>query len=271
MLRKGIVALMIGVMSVGSMQAEDDSTPSRLMEFLRGPAIGRPHHRSADSPTTSSAAGVTHAVVADAEKQVPEIRQTSNGPTEPRLVPAEHPPQPMPAQYAPAAQSEGFSGNTAGQVAAGGGYQARAYYPTGRPQFAQPPHGGAAFRQVAATGYRTAQMYPQVAAQPYQGMSGNGMNMHQGGALYPAPLPGIPQQVGGSAIVTPAFHPSEMMHAHRNTAMYGPYYYKVDGCWVVTPFGVWSNENWKLRGTTVDVKYKSHISPWAMFKRPVVH
>ena len=76
--------------------------------------------------------------------------------------------------------------------------------------------------------------------------------------------------VGGTAIVHQALHPHEMLYAHRYKSMYGPYYYKVHGKWVVTPFGVWSKENWKLQGTTVDVKYKSHISPWAMFHRPVI-
>ena len=89
-------------------------------------------------------------------------------------------------------------------------------------------------------------------------------------ALYPAPKPGIPQQVGGTAIVNQAFHPHEMLYPHRYKAMYGPYYYKVNGGWMVTPFGVWSKENWKLQGTTVDVKYKSHISPFSMFKKPVI-
>ena len=61
-----------------------------------------------------------------------------------------------------------------------------------------------------------------------------------------------------------------MLYPHRYKAMYGPYYYKVNGKWVVTPFGVWSKENWKLQGTRVDVKYKSHISPFAKFIPPVV-
>lgn len=90
------------------------------------------------------------------------------------------------------------------------------------------------------------------------------------GALYPAPQPGIPQQIGGTAIPTHALHPHEMLYAHRYKAVYPPYYYKVNGGWIVTPWGVWSKENWKLQGTTVDVKYKSHISPFAHFHRPVV-
>jgi hypothetical protein len=104
-------------------------------------------------------------------------------------------------------------------------------------------------------------MYPQ---------NGGGMYPQTGAALYPAPRPGIPHQVGGIAIENQAFHPHEMLYAHKYKAMYPPYYYKVNGGWMVTPFGVWSHEDWKLQGTTVDVKYKSHISPFTLFKPPVI-
>ena len=97
-----------------------------------------------------------------------------------------------------------------------------------------------------------------------------GMYPQTGASLYPAPHPGIPHQVGGIAIENPAFHPHEMLYAHQYKAMYPPYYYKVNGGWMVTPFGVWSHEDWKLQGTTVDVKYKSHISPFTHFKPPVI-
>jgi len=43
----------------------------------------------------------------------------------------------------------------------------------------------------------------------------------------------------------------------------------IDG-WMVTPFGVWSKEDWKLQGTQVDVKYHSSISPFTLFKPPVI-
>ena len=93
---------------------------------------------------------------------------------------------------------------------------------------------------------------------------------YSAGALYPSPVPGVPTYVGGTAIPNPAFHPHELMYPHRYKAMYGPFYHKVNGHWIVTPFGVWSKENWKLQGTTVDVKYKSHISPFALFHPPVI-
>jgi len=87
-----------------------------------------------------------------------------------------------------------------------------------------------------------------------------------GAALYPAPVPGIPWQVGGTSIPNQAFHPHEMLYAHRYRAMYPPYYYKVNGGWMVTPFGVWSHEDWRLQGTTVDVNYRSHISPFSLYR-----
>jgi hypothetical protein len=50
-----------------------------------------------------------------------------------------------------------------------------------------------------------------------------------------------------------------MLYPHSYKALYGPFSYKVQGDWVVTPFGVWSTEHWKLQGTEVSVKYKSRI------------
>lgn len=88
-------------------------------------------------------------------------------------------------------------------------------------------------------------------------------------ALYPSPVPGIPAQIGGTSISNPAFHPHEMLYAHEYRALYAPFYYEVKGEWVVTPFGVWTQENWKLRGTEVKVKYRNRISPFAMFNPPV--
>ena len=100
MLRKGIVALMITVMSVSSLTAADGKRSTTLMDFIRGPGIGRPNHQQTRKPARPG--GVTHAVVADVEKQVPEIRQTSSEPEKPQLQPAESTPQPLPVQYASA-------------------------------------------------------------------------------------------------------------------------------------------------------------------------
>jgi hypothetical protein len=94
----------------------------------------------------------------------------------------------------------------------------------------------------------------------------SGQYPETGASLYPSPVPGIPWQIGGTSIPNQAFHPHEMLYAHRYRAMYPPYYYKVNGGWMVTPFGVWSHEDWKLQGTTVDVKYRSSISPFSLYR-----
>ena len=253
MLRKGIVALMITVMSVGSIQADDGPKSNRLMDFFRGPSIGRPGQKLVRTPTSAPKAttgGVTHAVVEDVEKEVPEIRQTSSRPEPPQLQPAETAPQPMPIQYA--------------QVASDNGAVPMQQASNSDVVWTQPQQivfGGPSPFQFASSG-----AYVQ-AASP---VAMPGQYMGPAGGLYPSPRPGVPANVGASAITNPAFHPHEMMHKHRYKAMYGPFYHKVNGCWIVTPFGVWSKENWKLQGTTVDVKYKSHISPFAFFSRPVI-
>ena len=282
MLRKGIVALMISVMSVSSLKAADGKSSSSLLGLFRGPS-GHPQQRTAR--TEPSRAGVQHAVVADADRQVPEIRQTSAQPPKPSLQPAESAPQPTPLRYAaplpnvppingPQSFNATASAGPQGSVPSGAGGQQSAlphdaYYGPGGPfQFESETDGRYAGSAMPVS-------FPGGGHHLINGgyIPGNdgGYGCRAGVALYPAPRPGIPQQVGGTAIVHHALHPHEMMYAHRYKAMYGPYYYKVNGRWIVTPFGVWSKENWKLQGTTVDVKYKSHISPFAMFHPPVIH
>ena len=120
-------------------------------------------------------------------------------------------------------------------------------------------------RQTAAAAYTGFQQAPAPAG-PAQALPGYPQT---GASLYPAPVAGIPQQMGGAVITNPALQPHEMLYAHQYKALYPPYYYEVNGDWVVTPFGVWSQENWKLKGTQVDVKYRSSISPFAFFMPPV--
>ncbi|MCP4510365.1 MAG: hypothetical protein GY826_28660, partial [Fuerstiella sp.] len=103
MLRKGLMTLMITVMSVGSLLAEDGQQQNVLMDWLRGPSIGRPDTRQSQPGTRS---GIRHAVVEDAARQVPEIRQMSAQPPTQQLEPAEAPPQPLPIQYAPVLPNE---------------------------------------------------------------------------------------------------------------------------------------------------------------------
>lgn len=86
--------------------------------------------------------------------------------------------------------------------------------------------------------------------------------------LYPSPQPWVPAKVGGTVVTNQAFAPHEMLYPHSYKALYGPFSYKVQGDWVVTPLGVWSTEHWKLQGTEVSVKYKSRIPFTAGFLAP---
>ncbi len=263
MLRKGIVALMISVMSIGGLQAADGKSSNSLLGLFRGPSIGRPQQPATKS--NPAVGGVQHAVVADVDRQVPEIKQTSAVPAVPDLQPAGSAPQPTPVQYGPApvvtphSHPQYFSAEDAQQAAT------------------QQPHSGPfQFASAGTTHFGSHIGGGGFSHHPHRLINGGYIPGNQGPAdgsgasLYPGPRAGIPHEVGGTAIVHQAFHPHEMLYAHRYKSMYGPYYYKVNGHWMVTPFGVWSKENWKLQGTTVDVKYKSHISPFAMFQRPVL-
>ncbi len=80
--------------------------------------------------------------------------------------------------------------------------------------------------------------------------------------MYPTPRPNIPIWTGGSMITNQAFAPHEMLYPHTYRSMYGPFYHRVHGCYVWTPFGMRTHEKWDLLGTTVQVKYRSH---WPKF------
>jgi hypothetical protein len=86
--------------------------------------------------------------------------------------------------------------------------------------------------------------------------------------LNTTPVPNVPYQVGSTMITNQAFAPQEMLYAHKYRAMYPPYYYKVRGHWIVTPWGVQSNDHWELQGTEVKVNYRSSYSPFSMFTPP---
>lgn len=253
MLRKSIVAVTLSLLSVGGLHAEDETKSGTLMKWLQGPSIGRPHvSKSADS-------GIQHAVVTDADKQAASVRQTSSSPEDESLKPAVAAPIPTPAPpiveetrtaLAPMIDATPVSRTT--RTVSG------EYVPSPTPDPAM---------------HAPVSSVPMTSGQYVDGGYVQGAPVYGSvipGSLYPAPRPGIPHQVGGTIIPTHALHPHEMLYPHRYKSMYGPYYYKVRGHWMVTPFGVWSNENWKLKGTTVDVKYKSHISPFALFHRPVI-
>jgi len=277
MLRKGIVALMISVMSVSSLHAADGKNSNSLTRLFRGPSVGRPHQRVGNSGSASG--GVKHAVVADVDRQVPEIRQTSALPQKPALQPAESTPQPTPVQYSanvphvsPQSNPEYFAqGSSMPNAVAQGQHTA---------PVAMSGVGGQPY-QFASSGVDLGTLGQMIGpvGMPYGGghhlpnggyLAGNDGTGATTAPLYPAPRPGIPHQVGGTAIVHPFLHPHEMLYAHRYKSMYGPYYYKVHGKWMLTPFGVWSKEHWRAQGTTVDVKYKSHISKFALFHPPMI-
>jgi hypothetical protein len=86
--------------------------------------------------------------------------------------------------------------------------------------------------------------------------------------LYPSPVQYTPPWNGGSIYTNQALAPHEMLYPHRYRAMYPPFYHKVHGGWIVTPWGVRQHENWKLEGTMVDVKYRSHRAPFSFFVPP---
>ncbi|MHC4877978.1 MAG: hypothetical protein ACYTGL_16090 [Planctomycetota bacterium] len=89
-----------------------------------------------------------------------------------------------------------------------------------------------------------------------------------GAPMYPCPQPNIPVQVGGTMYTNQAFAPHEMLYAHKYRSMYGPFFYRVKGAWLWTPFGIESHDKWELVGTEVKVNYKSKICPLSGFIPP---
>jgi hypothetical protein len=83
-----------------------------------------------------------------------------------------------------------------------------------------------------------------------------------GAPLYPSPRPNIPIWTGSTMITSPAFAPHEMLYPHTYRAMYPPFYHRVKGGWIWTPFGIRSHERWELQGTQVEVKYRSQPPLW---------
>jgi hypothetical protein len=86
--------------------------------------------------------------------------------------------------------------------------------------------------------------------------------------LYPAPVQYAPPWAGMSIITNQALAPHEMLYPHEYRSMYPPFYYEVHGRWIVTPTGVKQGEVWKLKGTEVKVKYKSHHGLFTKFFFP---
>ncbi|MFN9720115.1 MAG: hypothetical protein ACK58L_15560 [Planctomycetota bacterium] len=264
--------------------------PSAARSATASKGTGSAKSKSARN-AKSNPAGVERAVVNDAERQAVQIRQTAGRPQdvaeETVVVASAAPLQQTPVQPAVPnfiqdapvlPNTSTVSGPQYFSATPTGSSNPLPVHPSGNWQSYSPPAPVQASHAApywtasnarptgpvySAQGIMSSQngMYPQ---------NGNGVYPQTGAALYPAPVPGIPQQVGVTAIMNPAFHPHEYLYPHRYRALYPPYYYKVNGGWVVTPFGVWSHEDWHLKGTQVDVKYKSHISPLSGFHRPVI-
>lgn len=91
---------------------------------------------------------------------------------------------------------------------------------------------------------------------------------HLNAPLYPCPRQDIPAQVGGTMYTNQAFAPHEMLYPHEYRGMYAPYYYRVKGSWIWTPFGIESHDKWELMGTEVKVKYRSNYSLLSGFFPP---
>lgn len=223
MLRRSLVALLLGVIGAGGVHADDapvrQKSSTGIVGWLKGRGDSRPTGAARAVP------GVERAVVQDAEKQS-VVRRTSGGQQDQKSVRS---------PVAPVAKP--------------------GIRPTGlRQETAPPPVPDAVGSAGPVYAPQAAQVgYPQT-----------------GAALYPAPIPGIPHQVGGTVIMNPALQPHEMLYGHEYRALYPPYYYQVNGEWLVTPFGVWSQEHWKLKGTEVNVRYRTSISPFSFFTPPAL-
>jgi hypothetical protein len=304
MLRKSLIALLMGAVCTGSAIAQD--APSEKSATRSGgiaswfksrtgnagsnaskdmSATGKPSKRgsltsrlTANSRRNDAAPslnnGIERAVVADAERQAIPARQTSASPQDSAEFVQEQPtpPSPVAIQQAPVLPNTStLSGPQYFSATPAEMSQPIPVQPGQNWQVYQAPQpvGMTTVAPMSAVGGPMAPVAPQyLGSSPMYVQGAGGMIPNTGAALYPAPRPGIPYQIGGTSIPNQAFHPHEMLYPHRYKALYPPYYYKVNGGWMVTPFGVWSKEDWYLQGTQVDVKYKSHISPFSHFKPP---
>jgi hypothetical protein len=122
----------------------------------------------------------------------------------------------------------------------------------------------ALYRQVGETETQTSPMpiNPEFYAAPQPAPMQQPGYVKLGAPLYPSPRPNIPIWTGATMITTPALAPHEMLYPHTYRSMHGPYYHRVKGGWIWTPFGIRSHERWELQGTQVEVKYRSHAPAW---------
>ena len=129
------------------------------------------------------------------------------------------------------------------------------------PASAQAPRGQYARPQMP----RMAAGYPMPGRMNFQQAHARGRMPSFSAPLYPCPVQNVPAQVGGVMYTNQAFAPHEMLYAHEYRAMYPPYYYRVKGHWLWTPFGVESHDTWEPVVTEVKVKYRTDYNPLAAF------
>lgn len=110
--------------------------------------------------------------------------------------------------------------------------------------------------------------HPQPGRATYRPRVAHGQYPQLSAPLYPCPQQDIPAQVGGTMMTNPVFAPHELMHEHEYRALYPPFYYRVRGNWLLTPFGMESHDKWELQGTEVKVKYSSRIPLRTLFMAP---
>lgn len=279
MLRRGLAALVLGMICSGSVLAGDMmyGQPGRSSS-VQGSVPARrsqqaPHRQQVDSAPYPGR-GAQHAAArgnSESFSAGPGVYQTAGTADGDVVYVGQSQPQPVPIRNPPVLPN----------TSTVSGPQNFSAVPVGQISNPVPVYPGQNWQEYSApvpvhqtSSAQFSPISPEGMAGPVSmGMEGpvrfnesTGQYPQTGAALYPSPVPGIPWQIGGASIPNQAFHPHEMLYEHGYRAMYPPYYYKVNGGWMVTPFGVWSHEDWNLQGTTVDVQYKSHISPFSLYR-----
>lgn len=140
------------------------------------------------------------------------------------------------------------------------------------PSRLQTPHYA---RPISLNDAKSDRKVPPPTAGPTEGAAAaqagiGGVYPYLGAPLYPSPVQRVPVQVGATVITNQALYPHEMLYPHEYCALYPPFYYRVKGSWIWTPFGIRSHDKWKLQGTQVNVKYRSEYSLFSAFCPPYV-
>ncbi len=143
---------------------------------------------------------------------------------------------------------------------------AQDYAPGVSPLAASLTGGSLVDRRVAATPVANGGM-PSAAAPGFNAQAGY---VKLDAPMYPSPRPNIPIWTGSTYITNQAFAPHEMLYPHTYRAMYPPFYHRVKGKYLWTPFGMRTHEQWQLQGTKVLVKYRSQWPHFGGPHKPVI-